>query len=85
LARKLKFPNNSNSNYFTDYLHLQNNSEGGINTPLSIGSRVLQNTIVGYSGSTGPVKGAHLHSGIYFDSIKANPYANWLKMQGINT
>ena len=66
---------------FSVYMHMQNNSTGGVRTPYTIGDTVHVNNIAGYSGSTGTyVRGAHLHAGMYFTSLKDNPYANWLYM-----
>jgi murein DD-endopeptidase MepM/ murein hydrolase activator NlpD len=69
------------ADYFTDYLHMQANSSGGVNTPYKIGDRVLSENIVGYSGNTGTATtGPHLHAELYFTSL--DPYANWLLMHG---
>ena len=68
------------SNYYTNYLHLKNNSNGKPNTNFNLGEFVTANQVLGYTGNTGPSTGPHLHAGIYFDSIQSNPYANWLYM-----
>ena len=68
------------SNYYTNYLHLENNSNGKPNTNFNLGEFVTANQVLGYTGNTGPSTGPHLHAGIYFDSIQNNPYANWLYM-----
>ena len=71
------------TSFFSVYMHMQNNSTGGVRTPYSIGDTILKNTIAGYSGGTGSYLTApHLHAGVYFTSLKDNPYANWLYMQG---
>ena len=71
------------TSFFSEYMHMQNNSTGEVRTPYSIGDTILKNTIAGYSGGTGSYLTApHLHAGVYFTSLKDNPYANWLYMQG---
>ena len=70
------------TNYFTDYLHIQNNSKGGVNSSYDLGNTVNTNNILAYSGTTGHSTGPHLHAGIHFNSITNNPYANWLYQKG---
>ena len=75
------------TSFFSNYMHMQNNSTGGVRTSYNIGDIILKNNIAGYSGGTGSyLTGPHLHAGIYFTSLKDNPYANWLYMHNyINT
>jgi len=49
------------NNFVSVYAHMK------IPTPLAVGTRVDNNTIIGYEGSTGNSTGSHLHLSLYRD------------------
>lgn len=57
-----------NSTYKTAYAHLSRYGKG-----IKKGRRVKQGQIIGYSGSTGRVTGAHLHYEVFVNGKQTNP------------
>ncbi|GHF10329.1 peptidase M23 [Kordiimonas sediminis] len=70
-----------NGNYQTAYAHLSKFGKGS-----KKGRRVKQGQIIGYSGATGRVTGAHLHYEVYYNGKSVNPMSLKLpsgrKLQG---
>ena len=57
-----------NGNYKTAYAHLSRYGRG-----IKSGARVRQGQIIGYSGATGRVTGAHLHYEVLYNGKQVNP------------
>jgi murein DD-endopeptidase MepM/ murein hydrolase activator NlpD len=57
-----------NGSYKTAYAHLSKYGRG-----VKKGARVKQGQVIGYSGATGRVTGAHLHYEVYYNGKQVNP------------
>ena len=69
---RIKHTNYKGKTLQTRYAHLSSIQAG-----LEIGSTVKEGDVIGYTGATGYVLGAHLHFEVIYNGVRVNPL-NWL-------